>query len=246
MSKKIWIENFTPRHSEVDAEGRLKIRSLLDYLQEAAANHAADLGCDMKFLRENHKIWVLSRLKLRCFRTISLGEQITVRTYPNGFDKIFATRQFQVLANGIPAVEGSSFWLLLALPNLRPLRPAENLAAVFPDNSGEPDYFAAIDKLTAPAAETLLTPLPPQLVGDAWIDLNNHLNNAEYAGMIHNFLAELLQHTPQFSELQINFMQATERDELMTLQGTLNANEFFIQGLAGSQTKFQSAGRLNG
>ena len=39
-----------PRHSEVDLNGKVKLRAVFDYIQEAAAQHAEILGCGMRFL----------------------------------------------------------------------------------------------------------------------------------------------------------------------------------------------------
>ena len=49
----VWNENFTVRHTEVSREGKLRIDAFFDYMQEAAANHATDLGCGFTALRES-------------------------------------------------------------------------------------------------------------------------------------------------------------------------------------------------
>ena len=61
----VWNEDFTVRHTEVSREGNLRIDTFFDYMQEAAANHAANLGCGLADLEKHGMMWVLSRLRLR-------------------------------------------------------------------------------------------------------------------------------------------------------------------------------------
>ena len=76
----VWNENFTVRHTEVSREGKLRIDAFFDYMQEAAANHATDLGCGLADLETRGMVWVLSRLRLRIYRTPGIGERIAVTT----------------------------------------------------------------------------------------------------------------------------------------------------------------------
>ncbi len=46
----VWEETFTIRHTEVTREGAVRIDTIFDYMQEAAANHAANLGCGLAAL----------------------------------------------------------------------------------------------------------------------------------------------------------------------------------------------------
>ena len=80
----VWEETFTIRHTEVTREGAVRIDTIFDYMQEAAANHAANLGCGLAALEKRGMMWVLSRLKLSIRRTPRLGEVVTVSTWPSG------------------------------------------------------------------------------------------------------------------------------------------------------------------
>lgn len=238
-------EVFVPRHSEVDVRGRVKLRSLFDYLQEAAAIHASQLGCGMRFLAENGMMWVLSRLKFRLARPLELGEKLLLSTYPSGFDRINAFRQFNVLdSSGAEVLAASSQWLLLSSATLRPLRPRDNLRTALPDNSDLPVYFLDLPKL--PVSEELIArgAVCSARVEDSQIDLNAHLNNAEYAAMIHNVLATLLGHTPEVAELQVNFVRASRLGEELELYGEIARNTFTVAGFVESECHFSAEGKL--
>lgn len=96
MEHRIYRENIRVRHREADRNGRLKLLSWFDFLQEAAANHAARLGVGLNALTERGQLWVLSRLKLEIRRSPQIGEELTVETYPSGVNRLFFTREFQV------------------------------------------------------------------------------------------------------------------------------------------------------
>ena len=115
MEHRIYRENIRVRHREADRNGRLKLLSWFDFLQEAAANHAARLGVGLNALTERGRLWVLSRLKLEIRRSPRIGEELTVETYPSGVNRLFFTREFQVFdKSGEVIARASSAWLLLS------------------------------------------------------------------------------------------------------------------------------------
>ena len=172
----VWNEDFTVRHTEVSREGNLRIDTFFDYMQEAAANHAANLGCGLADLEKHGMMWVLSRLRLRIFRTPGIGERITVTTWPSGVDKLFATREFILTIGDEQIAAGSSFWLLLDRARMRPLRVLESLPIPLPDNSGRERVFTDLPKLPRRECSDPL----PLTVTESQIDVNRHMNNARY------------------------------------------------------------------
>ncbi len=242
--QNVWTEIFVPRHSEVDRSGRVKLRPVFDYLQEAAANHATELGCGIDFLSTAGRMWVLSRIEIGFARPLRLGDRLTLKTYPTGFSRLFANRQFDMTdGSNIRVLSGSSCWLLLDAATFRPLRPDRNLADALPDNSALPVFFPEPGKLTAPDN---LKPVSSCRVTDSQIDVNGHMNNSEYAGMVHDVLAVLLGRTPAVRTLQINFNQASLLNETIELSGfRRDDGAFFIEGRdSAGNCKFQAAGSL--
>ncbi|MGE4301750.1 MAG: acyl-[acyl-carrier-protein] thioesterase [Victivallaceae bacterium] len=245
--KNVWRQWFSPRHSEVDRNGRVKLRAVFDYLQEAAALHAENLGCGMRFLLDNNKMWVLSRLHFSLARPLLLSEELTVETYPLGFSKLFAIREFRIVdAAGGEVLRGTSLWLLLAADTMRPLRPEANLSAPLPDNSGLPEFFPEPGKLTPPEEVNPGSPSAGFEVTDARIDLNDHLNNAEYAAMVHDALAANLGESPLVREIQVNFLAASKLGERIAVSAAaVPDGRFFAAGFSpDGQAKFHASGTL--
>jgi len=57
-------EKFRIRTYECGVDGRIKIFSLMQYLQEIAANHAEQLGLEFGRLNEMNGYWVLSNIRM--------------------------------------------------------------------------------------------------------------------------------------------------------------------------------------
>ena len=93
-----YTEPFRIRYSEGDRHGRLKLRTFFDYAQEVAGNHATALGCGLEALLARRQAWVLSRIRVRFRQYPSIGETVTMKTWPSGFAPLFARREFELVA----------------------------------------------------------------------------------------------------------------------------------------------------
>lgn len=239
MSESIYIQNHTLRHAEVSRDGFLKLRSLFDLLQEAAADHAIELGCGMPYLAEKNLLWVLSAIRIRNFRVPIRGEKLRIETWPTGFQRLFATREFVWLTeSGETLGIASSRWLLLAGGTLRPQRPETTLSVPLPLPK-RPRYFEELPKLESVSGDFpfLCT------VRDSQIDLNQHLNNAEYAAFVQDWLFNCTGCSPRFSEVQIQFLSEVKCGETLSVCGKLTHNQFQIEG-GKSVPCFRAAGML--
>jgi medium-chain acyl-[acyl-carrier-protein] hydrolase len=86
FSKEFEIGSF-----QVNPDGRLRLASLADLLQEIAWRHAdsADFG---RNLVESRLMWALSRMDIRVERFPKWGETVSIFTGGKGADKLFAFR----------------------------------------------------------------------------------------------------------------------------------------------------------
>jgi len=189
------------RHHQCDANGYAKLAALLDYLQDAAAEHAGLLGFGMEEMRKNGLIWVLSRLKFTMSSPLKLGEKWEVLTYPSGLEKIFARRQYRITSGGRTILTAGSDWLILRAGSGRPLNPAKALPTAMPENPDREIFFPSLEKL--PPCGGNRHGLFRVGMGD--VDLNRHLNNAVYGRWITDFLGEERPGTvPWIRSMQIN------------------------------------------
>jgi len=161
---------------EVDHQQRMTIPALIRIMQEAAMQNAIALNFSIWDFEPYNINWVLMRKQLKVNRLPRLGEKIRVGTYPAGFYRFFAFRDYYVFdSNGKVLASSASTWLMMNLQQ-RKVAPI-------------PDFVMAIEK-DCPAEENCL-PRPKGRLskfGEAdqtasfrvdWhdLDFNEHLNN---------------------------------------------------------------------
>lgn len=197
----------------------------------------------MSYLKEQNKLWVLSRMALEIVRMPAIGEAVTVETYPSGVERLFAIRQFTVTdARGGVLARATSCWLLLDAGTFRPQRIVETLGRDLPPNEDKPRHFpvpARIQALPENVQELSYT------VRHSQIDVNQHLNNAFFAAFVHDMLGTLAGKDQKPASLQILFQHAGPLGaEILCRGGVENHSEFRMEGRSpdGETVYFQAQG----
>jgi len=207
LPEPVWTEVFTVRVFETDANGTLAVRSFCDYLQEAAGNHVRKLGVSVDQLLATGRTWVLSRLRARIERLPRNGEQVTVRAWPSGFDRLFALRDFVVSdAHGQRIASAISAWLVLDTRSKRPVR-VQTVFAV-PSPADTPRALAeSFEKLDGPGS-----PFLEREITVRWsdLDVNRHVNNSRYAEWAMEGAVDNPAGTGTLARLDIDFLAETQ------------------------------------
>lgn len=239
-------EDFHVAHHECGPDGTLKLGCLLDYFQDIAARHADILGVGMLDLQAQQLLWVLSRLKLRIRRSPKLGEKIRVLTYPTGLNRLFATRQYQLLdETGAQLVTGTSFWIVIDSVRFHPVKPFRILADFASLNPDKERFYPELDKIPEP--ETVSPRVCESVVRASHIDLNKHLNNACFGAFVTDALGILTNGFLTPSEIQINFLRSGALNDSIHCGGVLSEDgKFYVDGRNsdGSLLYFQAEGTL--
>jgi len=169
---------FSVRYYEVGPSRLVRPATLLDYLQDAAAEHASLLHIGVQDLHHRDLTWVLSRLHLTVERYPGVGEAVLVRTWPSTRGSLSSYREFEVLDRaGEIVARATTAWVVLDLVRRRPVR----LAEVLPDYPLEPRRAIGDDFRPLPGPESSERELPFR-VRQSDLDMNRHVNNAVYVG----------------------------------------------------------------
>ena len=245
MNKSIHSETVRVRYRDCDRYGAVKAVNWFDYLQEAAANHASALGVGYRQILPLERLWVLSRLRLEIAAYPAVGEELTITTYPTPFRKIFAERQFLISSGGTAIARASSEWLFLNRRTLHPVRLSE-LPAALPDNSDQPVYFAFGEKLAAPELDKSTDEFATE-VRYSMEDVNAHLNNAEYAGLVQDALASRHSDPFRFNWIELVWHSAVRAGDRLKIGGRLAADgTFHLGGRKSDDTlSFVAAGQIS-
>jgi acyl-ACP thioesterase len=169
-------DKFIVKTYECQADGDIKIVSLMHYLQDAAALHAEQLGFGFGRLNEMDSYWVLSNLRIEIVRLPKWDDEITLKTWPSGYNRLVATREFVGKdRDGRELFRAGSQWMILDKKKNRP----KNLFHL----------DLSLPKTGTKAIPGNLKRLEPKngyieveqvLVPYSSIDLNGHVNNTEY------------------------------------------------------------------
>src|SRR6266542_2211871 len=130
MEEPIYEKTFSIRSYEVDAHGLVRPTAILNYMQEAAGDHAKLLGVSVRDLMLQGLTWVLSRTHLQLGGTAHSREELTVRTWPSSREGRFSCREFEVTAaEGRPVALATCSFAVLDLATRRPIMIDERLPA---------------------------------------------------------------------------------------------------------------------
>ena len=207
------------RWNETGAQGALRPTVLLDYLLDAAGNHANRLGVGMAALNAKGLTWFLSRLHVRVTRYPQGGETMRMRTWPSGIERLFFVREFQVLdKRGDELAVGSSSWIVVNPETRRPLRPS-TLGVTLPWHAERP-LPSAFPKLPAPSGATMERSYRP-LTCD--IDVNQHVNSTVYPRWTLDCVPEGLWRTCLPAEVEIAYVSETQYGD--TVQARTGTDE---------------------
>jgi acyl-ACP thioesterase len=202
MPLDIWTETFRARYYEVGPDGCITIQALSNYFQEAASNHATDLGVGMWQLLEKGQSWMLGRFFIEISRFPQWHDPVTIDTWPAGNERMFAMRLFRMRAGERVIGFGSSAWLLIDLERRRPLRPefvrgydvagpAIALAKKLPDKIELPPEFPDERSFTVRASD---------------LDMNRHVNNVSYIDWALEALPPDMRTAGRLQRLQIDYL----------------------------------------
>ena len=178
------------RYSECDAEGRMSILSMINYLQDASTFQCEELGIGVDFMRSRNRAWFLAAWNIFIPELPSFGADLKICTWPYQFKGIYGMRNFAITSpEGKPYVQADSQWFLMDYRNARPMRPAPEEVGPLnrvaePRMEGMPPMER---KLEVPSLDGDAAAVPggvvqaePVTVLTHHLDTNYHVNNAQY------------------------------------------------------------------
>ncbi len=172
---------FTIRTHEIDANKRLTIPALMMLMQEVSMHNALALQISIWDKEMNNLSWVILRKEITIKKYPTLGDKIRIITYPAGFQRIFAYRDFLVFdEDGNEIARASSTWTLMDL-SVRKINkiPSHILSFEIPDRA---DCLPIPEvRLTMPDS---LTKSYSYTIRHFDLDWNNHVNNIVLAKLM--------------------------------------------------------------
>ncbi len=165
---------------EANANHNLRPAALMDMMQEAAGRDASTLGFGYEEMISANAAWVLSRMKIVFNKYPKWRDEVVLKTWHKGANRIFYLRDF-ILEDkeGNPLACATTSWLIIDISSRRMVRNS-TLAENF-DNTALGDAIAdQAEKVSLPKdAEPEHVTTHKVVWSD--IDTNGHVNNVKYA-----------------------------------------------------------------
>jgi medium-chain acyl-[acyl-carrier-protein] hydrolase len=199
--QNIWLEKFLVHSYEVDRTKMATVPSLCQYMQEAAWHHAEHLGVGFEALQNRNLAWVLYAQIIRFDNFPHWDDDILVKTWPSGRERLFFERDFQVLSDSDEKLAAASTrWLVIDMASRRPQR------IDFP-------YRSEIDFLEhAIQCEFVKFNITPDSGSHSFkvdyfdLDVNSHVNNVRYIEWILKSNNPDFHHGHRLRELEIHYI----------------------------------------
>ena len=179
--KPLWQKEYSLRASDFDKFSRIKPSSVLDLFQDAAGQHALEIGVGFADMLAREYLWVLTRIKFEIISQPVNYQTVVVKTWPLEPNRLNFRREYCIEdIEGNRLIIGSSEWVVihsterkfLSVPNLYNYDGEYHNEVMFEGKIGKVRDFESIGE--------------PYIVNAGFndLDLNNHVNNTKYASYI--------------------------------------------------------------
>jgi acyl-ACP thioesterase len=159
-------------------DGRTSLFALFNYMQDIASDHAVLLGFGRDDLMKRNQFWVLSRMYAEIREWPSWGDNIIIKTWPNGTDMLFAMRNYEIkFPDGKIIASAVSSWLIVDMTTRKIQRP-DGLLTQYNQKDLIPTSARHPEKLHESAENGKSS--APFRVKISDLDVNLHTNNANY------------------------------------------------------------------
>jgi acyl-ACP thioesterase len=217
------------RRYEANASGSATVRTIANYMTDAAINNADTLGYPMEELAKQDIYWVLTNLYVKFFEFPKMGDRVSINTWASQVNRLFFRREFEVMgAAGQTYALAMSRWVLININNRKVERvPADMMLALSPEDPEfaiEDPKSAVLSQAESPVAGSFRVRLSD-------IDRNKHVSNVHYIDWV-------VESAPQareggfLSELEIQFKaEAVDKDQVLSRAAQGEDPSIYYHGL---------------
>ena len=213
---------------ECGPDKNIRINNLLLLFQEAAHISAEKLGFGYSDMVENNRVWVLSNLKLQFLSFPMWMEDIEVQTWPCGFNRLLAFRDYVVNdSNGKRCINATSDWLAIDIDSRKPFNMNDfRIPLPEAEERAMDEPLARINPKRLEAGEKIAEVKVPY----SSIDENGHVNNSEYVRWSLDAMRAKELNIDGFKTLQISYIAEVFENEVCEIYSSQTENTLIIYG----------------
>lgn len=175
------------RYSESGEDRRLTVPGIIDYFQDCSTFQSEELNVGLEVLRAKKRVWVVVSWQIEILRCPSIGEEVTVQTWPYAFTGFYGERNFRMLdSKGQTLAQAASMWVYVNLESGHFSRVDQDIIDVYKQE--EPLPMGPLKrKIPVPQGSEEQEPF---VVMHNHLDANHHVNNVQYIVMAQEYLPE--------------------------------------------------------
>jgi len=213
----VWQETVPIRFGSIDKSNRLTLDAIFRFFQEAAISHADNLRVGRDVMESTGQVWIISRMSVLVERRPKYLETVNVRSWPCGWEKLFAIRDYDIRdKDNNAAVSARSAWIIVDMQKRRPLRP-QSVMDNLPLNEGLFAMSPETQPITALAERDNLKIMAERKALYSDLDYNGHVNNARYIQWIEDTLDPQILEKAEKIRLDINYVNEILEGEIIEL-----------------------------
>lgn len=202
-----YSKKFEVHYYEVDKYKEASPVAMLNYLEETAISHSQAVGLGIDDLSRNGMAWILNKWAVKMERYPEYGEIITVETWPSGFERFYADREFIIRdEKGEIMGRASSVWILINIERRRPMRIPGHFGELYGIDAAKALQVVSIEKEYS-HREYFVKEFG---IMRSDIDTNSHVNNTKYVGWLLETLPEEVYNDFMLSSLDIEYKKEIE------------------------------------
>lgn len=236
MNNNIYEEKYKILSQDIDASGMMKISAMFDCLHNIADHSLIPSSLDKTSLVKLGFLWVLGEQSAEINELPKFGDEITIRTWVGKEMFDFIPRFYQVLKFGKEIIKASSVWALIDKKSRATISPKDCGVSIKHCTTGnEMPILQTPKKLEISSTYTTI-------VSRNNLDINNHMNNAQYFEVIDKF-RPLMQNEDLFPPKKIIARYSKEAflgDELTIKEGLEDSSRFYtVDSTRGNHLKLR-------
>ncbi len=220
----VFTGSFKIYANDVDVNAKLKITSLLDFLQNTAWDHYNEFEKKYGKILSEEFIWAIIKIKLKVKKIPYWNEKINIKTWSPFTEKFFAYRNFEISdATGKIIGKASFAWVIVDIKTQKPVIP-ENFVKIWHFYKTELifDLKGKIEKINTYDTKKETT------VSYSDVDINNHVNNVKYIQWIVDSINPEILFKKEIRELESNFISESKINEELFIENKKISDEPLI------------------
>ena len=224
--RKLWEKEYYLRASDFDKFNHIKPSAVLDLFQDAAGQHAIEIGVGFDQMIKRSYLWVLTKIKFKIIKEPKSYQNVIIKTWPLPPNRLSYRREYAIEnENGERIIKGSSEWVVINSEKRRFL----SVPDLYPFNDGFHEEIMFEGKLSK-VADFEITDIPRTInAGFCELDVNNHVNNTKYANYVLDAINPQEQH--QLETFQIDYRKEVFQGTKLNIYHTWDNNTVLSKGL---------------